>query len=152
MNLTEKPELVNWPSHHYVFIEKKGPFDQTAQGAWMELHEHMEFIKKQVKTLGFLSLYRLEPEMIYRAGVRVDQKPEKLPPGYQWVQFKGGKYHKFVLTGSYENLPEACGRVFEIADELNFEFRDDFFIESYLNDPKTTLEDELVTEILLPII
>ncbi len=38
MNLTEDPELVTWPATHYVFIEKIGPFQKTAQQAWQELH------------------------------------------------------------------------------------------------------------------
>ena len=26
MNLTEQPELVQWPETHYVFVEKTGPY------------------------------------------------------------------------------------------------------------------------------
>jgi len=56
-----------------------------------------------------------------------------------------------VLTGSYANLGAATSRVVERIGELRLERRDDFWIENYLNDPKTTPEDELVTEILVPI-
>ena len=58
---------------------------------------------------------------------------------------------KFVLTGSYSNLPQASGRVFEIVAEKKIQLRDDFCIENYTNDPRTTPEDKLVTEILLPV-
>ena len=34
MNLTEVPEIVTWPEMHYVFMEKIGPFQNTAQQAW----------------------------------------------------------------------------------------------------------------------
>jgi effector-binding domain-containing protein len=34
--------------------------------------------------------------------------------------------------------------------ETNIALRDDFAIEHYVNDPRITPEDELVTEILVP--
>ena len=46
------------------------------------------------------------------------------------------------------NLPEACGRVFLIVAEKKIPQRDDFCIENYVNDPRTTPEDQLITEIL----
>ena len=39
MNLTLEPEIVQWPPTHYVFLEKTGPFMQTAFQAWQELHQ-----------------------------------------------------------------------------------------------------------------
>jgi hypothetical protein len=32
MNLTEEPEIVNWPETHYVFVEKTGPFHEDCPG------------------------------------------------------------------------------------------------------------------------
>ena len=101
MNLTETPDNVTWPDTVYCFVEKIGPFQETAMAVC--------------------------------------------------ETFKGGKYARFVLTGSYSNLGAASGRVFERVKELDLKRRDDFCIESYVNDPKTTPESELVTEILIPI-
>ncbi len=150
MNLTEKPNTVNWPLTHYIFIEKIGPFQETAQKAWETLHRHVAEISKQCKISGYMSLYKVEPKMLYRAGVVVDAKPTHLPPDFQYMKFEGGKYSRFILKGSYSNLPEACGRVFEIVEQSKMPVRDDFFIENYVNDPKTTSEDQLITEILIP--
>ncbi len=66
------------------------------------------------------------------------------------MQFGGGKYSRFVLTGSYSNLPEASGRVWSIVADKQVPLRDDFAIENYMNDPRTTPEDKLMTEILVP--
>jgi effector-binding domain-containing protein len=77
-------------------------------------------------------------------------EPKNLPAGVRYEKFKGGKYSKFVLTGPYSNLPEASRRVFEIAAEKKIQMRDDYCIENYMNDPRTTPEEELVTEILIP--
>lgn len=150
MNLTKTPVVTQWPAMHYVFVEKIGPFQDTARQAWEELHQRISMIAEQCQIFGFTSLYKIEPQMIYRAGVQVDHPPKLLPLGFQYIQFDGGKYSKFVLTGSYSHLPEACGQVFEIVQKTKIPLEQNFFIENYVNDPKTTPEDQLVTEILIP--
>jgi len=80
----------------------------------------------------------------------VADEPKNLPAGLSFVNFEGGKYSRFVLTGPYSDLPAASGRVFQIVSEKKIQQRDDFCIENYLNDPRTTPEDQLVTEIFIP--
>ncbi len=96
-----------------------------------------------------MSLYKVGPKL-YRAGVSLAAEPKNLPEKLTYEKFRGGKYSKFVLTGSYANLPEASGRVFEMVSEKKIQMREDFCIENYANDPRTTPEDQLVTEILIP--
>ena len=150
MKLTEIPEIVNWSVTHYVFVEKVGPFQETAQKAWEQFHKNLPDISKGSKVSGFMALYKMQPQMIYRAGAAVDSQPENLAPDLKYIKFEGGKYSKFVLTGSYKNLPEACGKVFDMVKQLKISVRDNFYIENYANDPKTTPEDQLITEILIP--
>jgi len=150
MKLTEKPDFVNWPAIHYVFVESIGPFMETAPAAWQTLHKHVEEIGRQGKINGYLSLYKMEPQMMYRAGLALDIKPEKIPPGFKYERFEGGKYARFVLTGSYSQLPEACGRVFQTVKETKLPVENNFFIENYVNDPRVTPEEQLITEILIP--
>jgi DNA gyrase inhibitor GyrI len=87
---------------------------------------------------------------MYRAGVSLEATPNNLPEGVEYTKFKGGKYSRFILTGAYFNLPEACARVFEIVADTEMPMREDFCIENYINDPRTTPEDQLITEILIP--
>jgi AraC family transcriptional regulator len=150
MNLTETPEIVEWPKTHYLYVEKIGPFHQTAQAAWQLLHQLVPKLSSETQITSFMSLYKMNPEMIYRAGVITASKPAEIPEGFQYVLFPGGKYSRFVLKGSYANLPEASGRVHETAQRLQLQQREDFFIEHYVNDPKKTKEEHLITEILLP--
>ena len=149
MKLTQEPEIVTWPETHYIFIEKIGPFQNTAPQAWQELHPLVPAISENNKITGYMSLYKVGPK-VYRAGVSVAAEPKNLPANFSHEKFKGGKYSRFVLTGSYANLPEASGRVFEIVAEKKIQMRDDYCIENYANDPRTTPEDQLVTEILIP--
>jgi len=149
LKLTEEPEVVTWPETHYVFVEKVGPFQNTAPQDWQEVPTAIPRISEHNKITGYMSLYKAGPK-IYRAGVSVAAEPKNLPENFRYEKFKGGKYSKFVLTGSYANLPEASGRVFEIVAAKKIQMRDDYCIENYTNDPRTTPEDQLVTEILIP--
>jgi effector-binding domain-containing protein len=148
MKLTEEPQIVTWPETHYAFIEKIGPFQNTAPQAWQSLHALVPAISEHNKITGYLSLYKVGPK-IYRAGVSLAAEPKNLPEGFAYEKFKGGKYSKFILTGSYSQLPQASGRVFEIVSEKKIQVRDDYNIENYINDPRTTPEEQLVTEILI---
>jgi effector-binding domain-containing protein len=149
MNLTEKPEVVTWPETHYVFVEKIGPFMNTAPQAWTEAHGHVPALSEKNKIVGYTSLYKMGPK-VYRAGFALAAAPVDLPKGLSYEKFPGGKYSRFVLTGSYSQLGAASGRVWGIAGEEKIPLRDDFAIENYVNDPRVTPEEQLVTEILLP--
>ena len=149
MKLTEVPEVVYWPETNYVFIEKTGPFQNTAPQAWQELQPLVPGISELNQIMKYMSLYKVGPKL-YRAGVALAAPPQNLPVGIAFERFKGGKYSRFVLTGPYCNLPEASGRVFQIASDTKIQLRDDYCIENYVNDPRTTPEEQLVTEILIP--
>jgi effector-binding domain-containing protein len=149
INLTEVPATITWPKTHYVFVEKIGPFKDTAQQAWQDMHRLTPEVSQNNQITGYLSLYKVGPK-IYRAGVSLAAEPKNLPAGLIYESFSGGKYGRFVLTGPYSQLPEASARVFEIVSEKHIRLRDDFCIEHYVNDPRTTPEDKLATEILVP--
>jgi DNA gyrase inhibitor GyrI len=149
MNLTLDPQIVTWPQTHYVFIERVGPFMQNAPQAWQAAHALAPALSEHNQITGYLSLYRMEPD-VYRAGFAIAQEPKNLPEGLSYEKFHGGKYSRFVLTGPYTQLPEASGKVWGTVAEKKIPLRDDFAIENYLNDPRTTPEAELLTEILVP--
>jgi DNA gyrase inhibitor GyrI len=149
MNLTEQPEIVSWPETHYVYIESVGPFQNTAPQAWQNLQQLIPGISEHNKIIGYMSLYKVGPK-IYRAGIALDAEAKSLPKGLAYMKFGGGKYSRFVLTGPYSDLPAASGRVFQIVAEKKIPLRDDFCIENYVNDPRTTDEQQLITQILIP--
>jgi effector-binding domain-containing protein len=151
MDLTELPETVAWPETHYVFVEKVGPFQTNAPQAWQSLHPFVPAVAEHNQITGYISLYKMGPK-IYRAGVSLAAPPVKLPADLSYTKFAGGKYSRFILTGSYANLGQATGRVMEIIQQTRLPLRDDYFIENYVNDPRSTPEDQLITEILVPAI
>jgi DNA gyrase inhibitor GyrI len=149
MNLTEQPEIVNWPETHYVFVEKIGAFMQTAGAAWQQVHGLAPELKKHNTISGYMSLYKMNPNT-YRAGFALEAPPSQLPEGFTYEVFPGGRYSRFTLTGPYTLLPQASGRVWEIVAKSGISVRDGFAIENYVNDPRTTPDDQLITQILVP--
>jgi len=150
MNLTQEPEIVNFPATHYVFVEKVGPFMQTAGQAWQTAHSFVPDLSKNNKITGYMSLYKTGPK-VYRAGFALAGPPVDLPHGLAYEKFNGGKYARFVLTGPYSDLPAASGAAWNTVSEKKIAVRDDFAIENYMNDPRVTPEDELITHILIPV-
>ena len=61
MNLSEHPELVNWPEMHYVFVERVGPFMQNAGAAWQEAHPLAPALSENNRITGYMALYKIGP-------------------------------------------------------------------------------------------
>lgn len=149
MNLTEQPEIVTWPETYYVFVEKVGPFPETAPQAWQEMHRLVAALSASNSVTAYFSLYKMGPK-VYRAGVGTAAPPQNIPAGLRYERFPGGKYSRFVLTGPYSLLGQATGRVMQLIGERKIPLRDDYYIENYVNDPRTTPEDRLISQILVP--
>lgn len=150
MHLTEREEIMIWPATHYAFVERIGPFAETAQAAWQSLHAQAAALAEHNTITGAMALYKTGTQ-IYRAGFMLASAAVQLPAGLVYERFAGGRYRRFVLTGPYSDLPEASGRVWQIVAHEHLHLRDDFAIEHYVNDPKVTPSEDLVTEILIPV-
>lgn len=153
MPLNENPEEVEWPEVEYLYVERKGLFQESAPFCWRCLNSTIPELKKSHFVQTFFAAYKIGDEMIYRAGVSVAPPVNKaaIPKGVSHVLLPGGKYLRFTLIGDYAQLPEACGRVFQIAEQKGVSFRDAFFIEHYANNPDDTPVDQLITHIMMPI-
>jgi len=149
MKLTEKPEVVSVAPKHYLYVEKIGPFMETARSAWEEAYK-VFITMKDANKVGAIAMFKMKPQLVYRAGFIVDRKPEHIPAGIQYMQVEGGSYSKFVLTGSYENLPSAWGQTMQNIEKQKLDLRDAFFFENYVNDPMVVPEDQLMTELMIP--
>lgn len=149
MKLNENPEFVTLADTHYLYVEKTGPFHDTAEKAWQELRDRLLDIQELYDITAYMTLYRYMPNRVYRAGVAVGTKPTKLPRGIAYAKLGGGRYSRFVATGPWSELPTANGQVFDILSKQNIKLRDDFHIERYVNDLRTATDESLVTHILM---
>ena len=156
MNLTPEFETVTRPLTQFVFLEKRGPFAEVAPPLWNDLVPLIQRIDEQQirEYLGVSGIDKTRPgedAMIYQAGVAVANNPDKLPAGLQHRAIKSGSYARFLLTGPYSQIWPAFDRIFKALAEKKVRLRPEFCIENYLNDPRETPEDQLRTELLVPI-
>jgi DNA gyrase inhibitor GyrI len=149
MSTTEVLEIVTWPETHYVYVEKVGPFMQNAHQAWQELHALAPSLANRAQITGAFAMYKMGPQ-IYRAGFRIAAAPLEVPAGLTYLKFEGGKFARYVVKGSYAQLPQESGRAWSEFGKSGLPARDAFALENYANDPSTTPEAELITEILIP--
>lgn len=149
LNLTQEPETVNRPEAHYVFIERIGNIPANAPQAWQTVEKFAAGLMQQNQITGAAALYK-PAKGIYRAGFLLAAAPANLPDGLTYEKLSGGKYARFTLTGPFDQLPEANTRAFGIVAEKKIALRDDFNIENYVTDPRTTPAEENVTQILFP--
>ena len=156
MNLTSNFETVTRALTHYVFLEKRGPFAEVAPPLWNDLMPllprlNQEDIREYLGVSGVDKSQPGEQAMIYQAGVGCVEQPERLPDGLQHRAIKSGKYARFLLIGPYSQIWPAFDRIFKTLADQKVELRPEFCIENYLNDPRSTPEEQLQTELLVPI-
>ncbi len=149
INLTTEPEAVTRPAMHYLFIERSGNIPTIAAGTWQSVEKFAPAIGAIGQIVGACALYQCGPD-IYRAGYILADRPATIPDGLSYEVVPGGKYTRFVLTGPYSQLPEATSRAFQLVAEKQVPIRDGFNIENYVTDPRTTPQDQSITEILFP--
>jgi effector-binding domain-containing protein len=149
MSLNEHPEVVTLPEMHYVFVERVGPFMENAGAAWQQAHPLVPALAENNEITGYMALYKIGPK-IYRAGFSIAGPPVKLPDLLKYEKVEGGKYVRLELTGPYDQLPQASGRAWAMVAEKKIEVRDDFAIENYVNDPRLTPPEQLITNIMIP--
>lgn len=157
VQLTPEPEVVTQHPVPFVYVEKTGPFEQNAPTAWQQFWTAAGNFFRREHVAAMMGLSRIDPKKagdaayVYQAGIALRVPPTALPQGLQARSIEGGKYARFVLLGTYAQLPHAYPVIFSVLAQRKMAVREDFCIESYLNSPNDTPEDKLQTEILIPI-
>ena len=150
LNLTTEPETIDFPAAHYVYLERVGNIPLNAPQVWQTVEKLTSALMEHNQITGAAALYK-PSQGIYRAGFMLSAPPVNLPAALTYEKLSGGKYARFTLTGPFDQLPEANTRAWAIVKEKKIALRDDFNIENYITDPRTTPPDQNVTAILFPI-
>lgn len=152
-----EPVFVN-RNETFVYTAKKsgGAFNDIAPIAWQELMQVLPNIKHDLSKSEFLGIGTVDKSdatMVchYRAAFSCPSKDFGSIQGLTTETIPAAKYAKFVLYGSYQNIGNAVEKAFQIITKGAYELDDAPCLENYLNDPTITPENELVTEILIPI-
>jgi effector-binding domain-containing protein len=86
----------------------------------------------------------------FRAAVPVAEPPANLPDALAAAKSPAGKALKYVHRGTYDSLDATYELITNQLDEKGLEAQD-VFVETYLNDPRTTPDDKLAIEVYVPI-
>ncbi len=157
VNISREPEMVTRGDRPFAYLEKRGPFMKQAPQAWKEFWGVARSLAEAGLSNGMVGLSHVDTSKqgdeayIYQAGMLLDHQPATLQPPLQYRDIPACNYARFLLTGPYHQLAYAYPEAFRILSELKIARRDDFCIETYLNDPSATAEDQLQTEILIPV-
>ncbi len=154
-NLSPVPEIVTTKPMPILYLQKTGPFMKTAPAAWQDFGR---FVKDPLPAAEYkLSLHHVDKiktgddAFTYQAVIALKSATAHPPAGLQQRTVESGKYARFILSGSYAQLPEAYPAIYALLEKHSLKMRNDFSIEKYLNDYATTEEGSLKTEILIPI-
>ncbi|MBY0416052.1 MAG: AraC family transcriptional regulator [Bdellovibrionales bacterium] len=157
MNLNLKPEIISRPAINLVYVEKSGIFKEVAMPTWYELIPLVDKNIPKDTIREFLGISIMDSQtqdestMYYGAGVVVTEEPKKLPKGLQYKKMLGGAYAKFMLVGPTHQVWDAFDKIFRVLAESKIKLRPGACIENYLSNPELVPENELVTELLVPI-
>ena len=143
---------------NYIYVEKCGPFMETAGALWGGFYQAMGTLNMDKTNIKFTAGLNCideskagDEKYTLQAGRAVVEVPKNLPSDFKVKTIAAGKFAKFTLTGSYSYLAEVYPHAFKIISENNLERRLEFSIEKYVSTYGETPEDQLITEIYIPI-
>lgn len=133
-----------------------GEFSDIAPIAWEKFLKLVPLIKEDLSESQFLGIGKMYAEdsrniCDYQAAISIPSNSNFEMEGLKRQVLAKGKYAKFLLKGTYDNIWIAFDKAFEVIGNNGLELADSPCIENYLNDPQITPEDDLLTEILIPI-
>lgn len=154
LNLSQEPQIIERPEVTILSHESKGGrFEEIATPVWEEFLKTLENGKQDLSQSEFLGLSLVDQNEnhYYKAAITVPQNVEINLPSLKREVLAQSKYAKFILKGSYDGVWPAFDFAFKKLNEMGIKLEDSPCLENYINDPRQTPEDELITEILIPI-
>ena len=150
-------EILDFPASNFAYLEAIGPFLVTAPTTWRSFYPISQEVvpKEAIKYMAGLSLIDEsksgDEKYIYQAGLFLNEGAGTEFPGLRFREIPSGKFARFHLYGTYSQLPHAYPLAISRLMENGIELRKEFSMEIYLNTPGNAKEEDLVTDIYLPI-
>ncbi len=151
-----KVTIKHLPSVQVAYVRHIGPYDQVGV-AWDEICQRLGatgHIGPGAQTLGisYDDPENTPPEELrYDAAITVPDDFEA-PAGVQLQRLAGGDYAVFTHQGPFNQLSRAYRHVMgEWLPRSGRELADTPCFEAYLSDPENTPEDELLTDVHVPL-
>ncbi len=157
LNFELEPEIVQRDSKKILFVEDEGLFEEIAPLVWQKFLSKITQSPYMEKATEFLGISYVEASDLgtskytYRAAIAIPELFDGVELSLASADLAGGRYAKFTLKGPYTGVWPAFKKAFAWLNEHDYELADGPCLENYLNDPNITPEDDLLTEIIIPI-
>ena len=151
-------EIKNVPERNVIYIRLSGDYKLNDYcGTWMRLFQFIQEHKLPMGDFSPLCIYHDDPKVTPADKLRTDVcmvVPAKVTPKSD-IGFKvipAGRYAIFLYKGSYDNLQAVYDTIYaKYLPELECTLRDEASADRYLNNPRDTAPEELLTEIYIPV-
>ncbi|MGF1724848.1 AraC family transcriptional regulator [Photobacterium nomapromontoriensis] len=154
-----KPDIIEIEAIHTISVRAVGGYAQAAAEAWGKLMQFAYSKKQMHKNVKRIGVSHDDPDLTETNRIRYDacidvEMSEELEMGLHRRVIAGGKYAKFLHTGSYDNLQNTYSYIFnDWLPDSGYKLIDNPPFEHYLNkDPRRTKPENLKTEIYIPIV
>lgn len=150
-------EIRTIPQIRVAYICKQGSYPVAAKQAWDELCACAGPAGLLGPQTGFFGISHDDPTVTDEENLRYDAcislpRDSNLPQGLQIQNISEGRYAVYMHKGSYSGLFAAYQKIFRDWLPTSGErLCDKPCFEKYLSDCQTTPEDELLTEIHIPL-
>ena len=168
----ETPNIVTREEAHVVFTRELGDYTKSSAIAWKRMTESMNGLgeifqerppKIEMK-LGMgnaeaIGICHDDPQVTNEENMRYDAslawtKAEVAvlaDYGFESKTIAGGKYAKVLYKGNYQKAEESWYGLYAWIEKNGYGFRDEPAFEKYLNALDEVDEDEILTEIYVPV-
>ncbi len=168
--IMQTPKIVQRETTYIVYAREIGGYEKSSEIAWKRLSKQLNDFSKNFKDESIdIKLDPKEAEMIgichddpsitaeenirYDASLAWGKKEIDFlsEHGFDTKEIPDGKYAMVLYQGNYANAIDSWMALYAWCEENGYTFRDYPPFEKYLNLPQDVSEDELLTEIYLPI-
>ncbi|WP_432737516.1 AraC family transcriptional regulator [Maridesulfovibrio sp. FT414] len=139
-----------------AYVEHVGPYTEVGK-AWEKLCDWAGPKGLFNEKTKFYGVYYDDPGQVAPEDLRSEacitvEKEEDAPSDVKFRDFPGGRYAVTVHLGPYENLMESWTKFYmEWLPQSGMEHADSPCFEQYMNCPKSTKPEHLVTILLMPL-
>lgn len=157
VNLSQHAEVVERSWGKMLCVNVQGEFSKTAMNAWRTFWKEVR--EQKIDMSNFTSILSFShvdngkkgaERYTFLAGALVNKNIDNFTTPLEITDTGAGKYAKYILTGSYSQLSQAWPKAFQQAQEA-YTLRNCFSVERYANSPEENAEEDLITELYIPV-
>jgi len=141
-----------------IFQQSKGLIgNETTKENWRTLFMHAQLHQVLTPESKFYGINWDDPEIAPLEKIRYDacisiNNDTALNGKFSNKTIAGGKYLCFLYKGDYQNLGLVYNHIFrEWVIKKDYDLREEPIFEQYINNKETTLPEDLLTEVFIPI-